>query len=70
MAFANNVMIVRQALLAKLVELWKADRLVEEIDRLPINLSPKRGQKVLGRCCIHKERAVILQDLRNFLKMN
>ena len=58
MAFANNVMIVRQALLAKLVELWKADRLVEEIDRLPINLSPKRGQKVLGRCCIHKERAV------------
>ncbi len=58
MAFANNVMIVRQALLAKLVELWKADRLVEEIDRLPINLSPKRGQKVLGRCCFHKERAV------------
>ena len=58
MAFANNVMIVRQALLAKLVELWKEDRLVEEIDRLPINLSPKRGQKVLGRCCIHKERAV------------
>ncbi len=58
MAFANNVMIVRQTLLAKLVELWKEGKLVEQIDRLPIEMSPKRGEKVYGRCCIHKERAV------------
>lgn len=36
MAFTNNVMIVRHGLLAKLVKLWKENRLLEEIDRLPI----------------------------------
>ena len=40
MAFTNNVMIVRQELLAKLVEMWNRGKLVEEIDRLPIKLSP------------------------------
>ncbi|MBR6520656.1 MAG: monomeric [Paludibacteraceae bacterium] len=57
MAFTNNVMIVRHGLLAKLVKLWKEDKLVEEIDELPIKLSPRQS-KVRGRCCIHKERAV------------
>ena len=57
MAFTNNVMIVRHELLAKLVRMWKEDRLVEDIDRLPIELSPRKA-KPKGRCCIHKERAV------------
>ncbi len=57
MAFTNNVMIVRHKLLADLVRLWKNNQLTEHIDRLPIELSPKRS-KTLGRCCIHKERAV------------
>ncbi len=57
MAFTNNVMIVRHALLAKLVKLWKDKTLLEEIDRLPIKLTPRKA-KVQGRCCIHKERAV------------
>ena len=57
MAIKNNVMIVRQKLLTKLIKLWNENKLVEEIDRLPIELSPKRS-RVLGRCCIHKERAV------------
>lgn len=57
MAYTNNVMIVRHRLLARLVELWKNHELVEQIDRLPIELSPRR-QKTLGRCCPHKERAV------------
>ncbi|MCC8154567.1 MAG: monomeric [FeFe] hydrogenase [Tannerellaceae bacterium] len=57
MAFTNNVMIVRHGLLAKLIKLWKENRLTEEIDRLPIELSPRKS-KVIGRCCIHKERAV------------
>lgn len=35
----------------------KNDQLVEKIDRLPIELSPRRS-KPLGRCCVHKERAV------------
>ena len=57
MAFTNNVMIVRHGLLAKLVKLWKEDSLVEEIDHLPIKLTPRQS-KVRGRCCVHKERAV------------
>ncbi|MEF9930767.1 MAG: monomeric [FeFe] hydrogenase [Bacteroidales bacterium] len=57
MAFTNNVMIVRHGLLAKLVRLWREDKLVEKIDHLPIDLSPRKS-KVKGRCCVHKERAV------------
>lgn len=58
MAFTNNVMIVRHKLLADLVRLWKKNELIEQIDRLPIELSPRHKKDVLGRCCIHKERAV------------
>ncbi len=57
MAYTNNVMIVRHGLMARLVKMWKEGRLVEDIDMLPIELSP-RNSKVKGRCCIHKERAV------------
>lgn len=57
MATKNNIMIVRQRLLTELVKLWREGNLSEEIDRLPIRLSPK-GSKHPGRCCVHKERAV------------
>lgn len=57
MAIYNNVMIVRHKLLATLVGLWKEGRLVEHIDRLPVEWSPRRS-RTLGRCCPHKERAV------------
>lgn len=50
-------MIVRQTLLNRLIELWNSGELVEKIDRLPLELSP-RNAKPVGRCCIHKERAV------------
>lgn len=59
MAYSNNVMIVRHRLLSRLVELWKDDQLVSEIDRLPIQLYPRRGREAVGRCCPHKERAVM-----------
>lgn len=58
MAYLNNVFVVRHELLAKLVGLWKEDKLVSDIDRLPIKLSPRRGKETVGRCCPHKERAV------------
>ena len=57
MAFKNNIMIVRHKLLTELVKLWKEGTLIEKIDRLPINLSPKNSAHP-GRCCVHKERAV------------
>jgi [FeFe] hydrogenase (group B1/B3) len=51
-------MIVRHRLLTELVKLWKNHELTtESIDRLPIELSPRRS-KHAGRCCVHKERAV------------
>ena len=44
MPFTNNVMIVRHKLLTELVKLWKNDELVDRIDRLPIQLSPRRSK--------------------------
>ncbi len=57
MAIRNNVMIVRQTLLTRLIEMWNKGELVERIDRLPLELSPRNAQPV-GRCCIYKDRAV------------
>lgn len=58
MVYTNNVMIVRHNMLARLVSLWKKGEFVEGIDRLPIDMIPRHRNPV-GRCCIHKERAVI-----------
>ena len=57
MAIQNNVMVVRHRLLNRLIELWNSGQLVEQIDRLPLEFSPRKAN-VLGRCCVHKERAV------------
>ena len=55
---ANNLMMVRHRLLTELIKLWKNNKLTsEDIDRLPLQLSPKHS-KHAGRCCVHKERAV------------
>jgi [FeFe] hydrogenase (group B1/B3) len=58
MAFVNNTMIVRRDLMSKLIKLYKEGTMVAEIDRLPISMSPKNAM-ARGRCCIHKERAVL-----------
>ncbi len=58
MAFVNNTMIVRRVLMSKLITLFKEGKLVNEIDRIPIEMSP-RNAHARGRCCIHKERAVL-----------
>ncbi len=58
MAFVNNTMIVRRVLMSKLISLHKEGKLVSEIDRIPLEMSPKNAQ-ARGRCCIHKERAVL-----------
>lgn len=58
MAFVNNTLIVRRDLMSKLIKMYKDGVLLSEIDRLPIKMSPKNSQ-ARGRCCIHKERAVL-----------
>lgn len=57
MAYTNNVMYIRYQLLSKLIAMWKEDILLDEIDRLLIELHPRK-QKTQGRCCVYKERAV------------
>lgn len=57
MAFTNNIMIVRHRLLSEMVKHWKNKNLIEKIDRLPIDLSP-RSTKHPMRCCVHHERAM------------
>lgn len=51
-------MIVRRELMSQLIKMYKNNRLVEDIDRLPLLMSPRNAQ-ARGRCCIHKERAVL-----------
>ncbi len=57
MAAGHNILLIRYQLLAKMVSMWKQHRLVKDIDRLPLELNPRKGA-VRGRCCIYKERAV------------
>ena len=59
MAFTSNIMIVRHRLLKELVKLWNNNELVDKIDRLPIELSPKRS-KHAGRCA-QRARGVEVQ---------
>jgi [FeFe] hydrogenase (group B1/B3) len=58
MAFVNNTMIIRRELMAKLISLYKENRLIEDIDRIPVDMKPKNA-KTRGRCCIYKERAIL-----------
>ena len=51
-------MFVRYRMLAKLVAMWKSDELLEKIDSMLYEMYP-RNRKPQGRCCIHKERAVM-----------
>ncbi|HZK98047.1 MAG TPA: monomeric [FeFe] hydrogenase [Prolixibacteraceae bacterium] len=58
MAYLNNTMIIRRQLVRKVVRLFNEGRLIEGIDRIPLEMSP-REKSAQRRCCIHKERAVI-----------
>jgi [FeFe] hydrogenase (group B1/B3) len=58
MAFLNNTMIIRRDLMSKMIKLFKEGTLIEQIDRIPLQMLPKNAQSRL-RCCIHKERAVL-----------
>lgn len=57
MAFVNNTMIIRRDLIARIVRLIKTGELYEKIDRIPLEISPRKRKSHL-RCCVYKERAV------------
>ena len=50
-------MFIRYQLLTRMVNMWKNNRLYKDIDRLPLELNPRKSP-TRGRCCIYKERAV------------
>lgn len=65
MNFDNNANRIRKRLLIETIKMVMEDRLVEDIDRLPLKLFPRHGQSV--RCCIHKDRAVTKYRLQAIL---
>jgi [FeFe] hydrogenase (group B1/B3) len=68
MAYLNNTMIIRRQLVRKVVRLFNEGKLVEGIDRIPIEMSP-REIPAQRRCCIYKERAVVRYKLMPILGM-
>ena len=66
MPYLNNTMIIRRQLVRKVVRLFNEGRLVEGIDRIPLEMSP-REIPAQRRCCIYKERAVVRYKLMPIL---
>jgi len=66
MAYVNNTMIIRRDLLAKVASLLKSGELVDKIDQIPLEISPRQRKSQL-RCCIYKERAVTKYKLMPIL---
>ncbi|MFA8450778.1 MAG: 4Fe-4S dicluster domain-containing protein [Bacteroidales bacterium] len=57
MTYTNQAMLIRRELLSRIAKLYFEGTLLSEIDRIPIEMSPKRGNT--SRCCVYKERAVL-----------
>jgi len=66
MAYVNNTMIIRRDLLAKVAGFLKSGELLDKIDRIPLEISPRKRKSQL-RCCIYKERAVVKYKLMPIL---
>ncbi|MRT91392.1 monomeric [FeFe] hydrogenase [Ancylomarina sp. 16SWW S1-10-2] len=58
MAYVDNTMIIRRDLLAKMAELFNEEKLVSDIDRVPLIMAPRNRAKT-DRCCVFKERVII-----------
>lgn len=57
MQFDNNTTRIRRSIFVRLARLCFEGKVIESIDRLPIDMRPRTGGH--DRCCVHKERAVI-----------
>lgn len=66
MEYLNNTMIIRRQLVRKVVRLFNEGKLIEGIDRIPLEMSP-REKSAQRRCCIYKERAVVRYKLMPIL---
>lgn len=66
MGYTSNTLIIRRELLRRIVNLFAKGELIENIDRIPLEMAPKKRSQE-NRCCIHKERAVIKYKLMPLL---
>ncbi|GAB7088299.1 monomeric [FeFe] hydrogenase [Marinifilum fragile] len=62
MAYVDNTMIIRRDLLSKMAELFNEGKFKEGLDRIPLEMAPRR-KKDLDRCCVFKERVIIKEKL-------
>ena len=60
----NNAVEIRREIIQRLSKLIIEDKVIEKIDRIPVEMRPREAVKT--RCCIHKERAVIRYKLWHF----
>ncbi|PKQ65544.1 hydrogenase [Labilibaculum filiforme] len=62
MAYVDNTMIIRRDLLARMADLFNENKLIEGLDRIPLEMAPRRNSNS-DRCCIFKERVIIKEKL-------
>jgi [FeFe] hydrogenase (group B1/B3) len=65
MATKNNALLTHRELLLSICKLLENNQLIEEIDRVPLQMRPKNRQNI--RCCVHKDRAVLKYKLMAML---
>ena len=65
MNYVNNSTLIRRDLIVRIAKLFFKDRLKEEIDRIPVDMFPKKSKSI--RCCIYKDRAIIKYRLMALL---
>lgn len=61
MHYNNNAALVKRELLIRLIRLILDDRLEEEVDRIPYQMTGEGYQSI--RCCVHHDREILKQRL-------
>lgn len=68
MSVLNNAVLIRRELLTRVIKHLIAGTLEKDIDRIPLEMRPRKGEPV--RCCVYKDRAVIKYKLMAILGFN
>lgn len=66
MKYQNNATKIRRALLIRIAQAFNLEKLIEQIDKIPIEMFPKNNRELL-RCCVYKERAIIKHRIMSIL---
>ncbi|MDR3626832.1 MAG: hypothetical protein P4L45_08355, partial [Ignavibacteriaceae bacterium] len=54
----SNLARIWREIYARIARLYFENKLIENIDRIPLEMRPKNGDE-LSRCCVYKDRAMI-----------